>query len=145
MLRANETLVAGLNQALNREIAAVIRYMLQGSIINGLENEPLRQIYRQEVNDELKHAQYLADKIVMLGGTPRIDTEIPAPVTDVEEMMERDLLAEETDIVHYRRLAELAEAIGDTELKLKMEEQGADETRHAERLRRFEGLALPTS
>jgi bacterioferritin len=132
-------LLEGLNDAFNREIITAIRYMLQGSTIQGLENEPLRQMYRSELADELRHAQYLADKIVMMGSVPQLLAQVSLPLTDPEEMMDRDLVEEESDIEHYRTLAKLAEDAGDTELKLKMEEQAADETRHAERLRRLRG------
>jgi len=66
----NIQLISQLNNALNREISTAVRYMLQSSTISGVSNEPLRSMYRDEVQDELGHAQYLADKIVMLGGTP---------------------------------------------------------------------------
>ena len=138
--RNGKALVDGMNEAFNREITTLIRYMLQGSIIQGLENEPLRQAYRAEIADELRHAQYLADKIVMLGGVPQLHAQVELPPSSVDEMMERDLAAEEYDVRQYRSLAQMADQAGDVELKLQMEEQAADETRHAEQLRRLRGL-----
>lgn len=135
-----QALIEELNDAFNREITTVIRYLLQGSTIRGLANERLRQTYRGEVNDELRHAQYLADKIVMLGGLPELHVQVSQHPPEPREMMERDLAAEESDIRHYRRLAAMAEKAGEIELKVKMEEQASDETRHAEQLRRLRGL-----
>ena len=52
-------------------------------------------------------------------------------------MIASDVAAEEDDIAHYKKLAVMAEEAGDIELKLRMEEQAADESRHATLLRRM--------
>jgi len=134
---STQALIDGLNEALNRELSAVIRYLLQGSTIRGRRNQPLRKMYRDEVRDEISHAQYLVDKIAMLGGTPKVDPDVTPPPANVEKIIENDLAKEESDITHYKKLAQLAEQIGDIELKMQMEEQAADESRHADELRRM--------
>jgi len=133
----NIQLISQLNNALNREISTAVRYMLQSSTISGVSNEPLRSMYRDEVQDELGHAQYLADKIVMLGGTPHPEPDFKPIPGDVSQMIENDLAAEEDDVAHYKKLANMAGEAGDIELKMQMEEQAADESRHAEKLRRM--------
>lgn len=133
----NSLLIDGLNEALNREIATAVRYMIQSSAIQGVRNEPLRDMYREEVNDEMGHAQYLADKIFVLGGTPKPKPQFKPVPGDIEEMIAQDLAAEEDDVAHYKKLAAMAEDAGDVELKLKLEDQAADESRHAEKLRRM--------
>ena len=130
-------LIAGLNEALNRELSTIIRYMLQGSMIKGRQNQSLRAMYREEVTDEIGHAQYLADTIVLLGGTPKFSPDLTPPPDDVAGMIENDLAKELSDIAHYKKLADLAEKTGDIELKMQMEEQAADESRHADELRRM--------
>ena len=134
---ADQTLLTGLNEALNRELSTIIRYLLQGSMIRGRRNQSLRQMYREEVVDEIGHAQYLADKIVMLGGAPKVNPDLAPPPSDVEDMIKNDLAKEESDVAHYKKLAELADQSGDIELKMKMEEQAADEAHHADELRRM--------
>jgi bacterioferritin len=136
--KANGALLAGMNDALNREISTIVRYLLQGSSIHGLANEPLRQMYRKEVADELGHAQYLADKIAILGGKAEVHPDLAPPPEDIDKMVAHDLVAEESDIAHYQKLAKMAENAGLVELKLKMEDQAADESRHAEELRRMQ-------
>ncbi|PIU45060.1 MAG: hypothetical protein COS95_05705 [Ignavibacteriales bacterium CG07_land_8_20_14_0_80_59_12] len=120
---SKEALIEGLNEALNRELSTIIRYLLQGSIIRGRQNQLLRNMYRGEVGDEMGHAQYLVDKIVMLGGTPKVNPDLTPPPIDVEKMIDYDLAKQESDVAHYKKLAELAEQIGDIELKMQMEEQ----------------------
>lgn len=134
----NGKLITAMNEALNREISTAVRYLVQSSTIQGRQNQPLREMYRREITDELGHAQYLADKIVMLGGTPKVAPDLAAPPDEISEMIKNDLAAEQHDVASYQRLAKLADEAGDIELKLQMEEQAADESRHAQQLRRMQ-------
>jgi bacterioferritin len=136
---SNEELIQGLNNAMNREVSTFLRYMLQAASIKGAEWDSVRKLYQAEVADEVGHAQYLADKIVMLGGTPTLAPDLTAPPTDVRDMLKQDMQEEEVDVKGYMRLAEQAEQAGLPDLKMKMEEQAADEAAHAEEMRRFLG------
>lgn len=135
----NGKIIVALNEALNREISTAVRYLVQGSKIQGRQNEPLRAMYRREITDELGHAQYLADKIVVLGGSPEIAPDLVAPPEKIPEMIKNDLAAERHDVANYQSLAIMADEAGDIELKLRMEEQAADESRHAQELLRMQG------
>lgn len=139
---ANEELIRGLNHAMNREVSTFLRYMLQASSIRGAEWESVRQMYLAEVADEVGHAQYLANKIAMLGGTPRLEPDLTPPPSDPRDMLEHDREEEQVDVVHYMKLAGLAEREGLFDLKMKMEEQAADEAEHAERMARLLGSRL---
>ena len=132
-----EELITALNEAFNREISTAVRYLVQGAAIQGQKNEPLREMYRGEVGDEIGHAQYLADKIVALGGVLKPAVELAAPSGTISEMVRHDVAQEEKDVQSYMELVKLADAAGEIELKLRMEEQAADESRHAEELRRM--------
>lgn len=136
---ASKELLDGLQHALNREVSTFLRYMVQSSVIKGIEFQPVRQMYQSEVTDEIGHAQYLADKIAMLGGTPKLDPDLTPPPGDVKEMLKRDIAEEEKDVEHYKKLAELAEKAGLIELKLRMEDQAADEEGHAIQMQRLLG------
>lgn len=135
----NEALVEKLNKALNREVTTFLRYMLQAATIKGAEWDAVRKMYQTEVLDEVGHAQYLADKIVMLGGTPELKPDLTPPPTDVRTMLENDIAEEEKDVAGYTELTEMAEKAGMAALKMKMEEQAADEANHAEEMRRMLG------
>ncbi len=136
---ANQELLNKLNDSLNREVSTFLRYMLQGALIKGAEWEAVRQMYLAEVADEVGHAQYLASKIVMLGGTPSLNPDLTPPPNDVKTMLQNDIAEEQADVVGYTELAELAEAEGLIDLKMKMEEQAADEAAHAENMQRLLG------
>jgi bacterioferritin len=63
---SSHEMIAGLNEQLNREVTTFLRYMLQAAMIKGAPWQPVRNMYLQEVTDEVGHAQYLAGRIVML-------------------------------------------------------------------------------
>ena len=134
---AKQELIDGLNDQMNREVTTFLRYMLQAASITGAKNEPVRQMYLEEVQDEVGHAQYLASQIVALGGTPTLDPDLTPPPADVPTMLERDAAAEVEDVKHYTRLAGLAEEEGLMALKMAMEDQAADEDEHRQEMKRL--------
>lgn len=136
---SHQELIDGLNHAMNREVSTFLRYMLQSAMIKGAQWHGVRQMYEAEVQDEVGHAMYLANKIVMLGGVPTLNPDLTPPPADVMEMLKKDMAEEEVDVKGYMRLAELADQAGLVDLKIKMEEQAADEASHAEEMLRLLG------
>lgn len=127
---ASPELISGLNEQLNREVSTFLRYMLQAASIKGAPWQNVRSMYQNEVGDEVGHAQYLADQIIMLGGVPKLQPNLTPPPTDVRDMLVNDSREEQTDVANYTRLAALAEKEGLFALKMQMEEQAADEDSH---------------
>ena len=132
-----ETLVQGLNHDLAGEYQAVLMYTHYSAKLTGPYRKELRALFQAEIADEQGHAQFLADKIAALGGQP---TTQPRPVMDADEpreMLQRALDAEIQAIADYRQRIEQAEAFGDIGLKVELENQLADETRHKEEIERI--------
>lgn len=136
---ANQELIDGLNHALNREVSTFLRYMLQAATIKGATWDAVRSMYLAEVTDEVGHAQYLANTIVMLGGTPKLNPDLSPPPNDPQQMLRNDIEQEVVDTQGYVKLANLAEKHGIYDLKQKMEEQAADEAAHAQEMKRMLG------
>ena len=136
---SNEVLIEKLNHALNREVSTLLRYLVQGAMIKGAQWDSVRALYKQEAVDEMGHAQYLADKIVMLGGTPSLEPDLTAPPKEIPEMLRHDIEEEQIDAKGYTELATLADSLGIVDLKLRMEEQAGDEASHAEEMKRLLG------
>lgn len=136
---SDQKLIGQLNRQLNREVTTCLRYLLQAASIRGAEHEKIRELYANEVPDELGHAQYLATQIVDLGGTPSLEPDLATPPDDVRVMLERDSVEEEQDVENYRQLATLAEDEGHFALKVRMEEHASDEGEHGRKLRRLLG------
>lgn len=136
---ASQELLDRLNQQLNREVSTFLRYMLQAASIKGAQYESVREMYLEEVTDEVGHAQYLANQIEMLGGTPTLDPDLTPPPDDVAEMLRSDAEEEKMDVENYEHLASLAEEKNLVALKNAMEEQAVDEDEHGQEMRRLLG------
>src|SRR5919202_3362092 len=67
---AVNALIDVLNDDLSHEYQAVIAYNTYAATVSGMNRLELKGFFDSEVPDELRHAQYLANKIAALGGTP---------------------------------------------------------------------------
>jgi len=133
----SKTMIAGLNQDLAGEYQAILMYIHYSAKLTGPYRKELRALFQGEITDEQGHAQFLADKIATLGGEPITE---PRPVPHAEgvrEILEKLLEAEKQAIADYSERVQQAEAFGDTGLKVDLENQVADETRHKEELERI--------
>jgi bacterioferritin len=128
----NPALVEALNQDLAAEYQAVIMYTTYSAQVKGPYRLDLVAFFQGEIADEQGHAQFLADKIVALGGTP---TTKPAPVPaagTAREMLERVLEAEKQAIANYTARADQAREAGQVGLAIELENMIVDETGHYE-------------
>ena len=130
-------LIEGLNEDLKGEFQAVIMYRLYASMVQGPFRQELRAFFANEIPEELRHAQVLADKIAALGGTPAAS---PAPVPVVAEpkaMLEAALKAELETIDRYVNRRKQAEACSEHGLAAEFDTIIADETNHRDELRQM--------
>jgi bacterioferritin len=130
-------LIDALNEDLAGEFQAIIMYIQYSAKLTGPFRNELRSFFQGEITDEQGHAQFLCDKIATLGGEP---TTQPRPIPKAgtpREMLERIREAEQRAIADYTERAEQAEAFGDIGLKVELESQIADETRHKEEVERI--------
>lgn len=129
-----------LNAALATEIVCMLRYRHHHFVARGLNSEPIAQEFLVHSNEELGHADRIAQRIVQLGGTPQLDPSgllgrshaeylTPPALTD---MIRENLVAERIAIESYR---EMIAFFGDRdpttrsmlEAILAVEEEHADE------------------
>lgn len=134
---SKEDLIRGLNEDLSGEWGTVIRYTYQAGKSFGFRGAEFRELLIKEVQDELGHASFLTDIIVDLGGEPTTTPRAFDKTEDLRAMVELDLEMELKDIENYKTRAKQAENLGEIELKVKLEEIAADESRHARELRRL--------
>ena len=132
-----QELIDGLNEDMNLELEAVLRYLYHTATATGLLGHELRELLKGEVAGELNHAVFLADKIAALGGEPKINPTMPQPVKNAKQMLEEDIEAERKVIANYGKRIEQAEAFGDKGLVIRLEDILAEETDHAEELERL--------
>src|SRR5262245_53642284 len=125
-------LIELLNGDLANEYQAVIMYTTYAANVSGPHRPTLRPFFQAEIPDELGHAQFLADKIASLGGTPTVQ---PAPVPMAKsprEMLQAVLAAEDRAVRGYKERAEQAHEFGDIGLSTHLETMVEDETGHYE-------------
>ena len=132
-----QTLVTNLNSDLAGELGAIIQYLTYAAKASGPFRPQLVQFFMAEVPDEQLHAQFLANKIVALGGEPVTEPR-PVPVAKTNrEMLEAVLVAERQATRDYTQRAEEAAAYGDKGLQVQLENMVLDESGHAEETERL--------
>jgi bacterioferritin len=130
-------LIELLNEDLAGELGAVIQYTTYAAKATGPFRPQLSQFFLTEIADEQLHAQFLANKIVALGGEPTT-TARPVPVAKSNhDMLEAVLVAERRAVADYTQRAKEAEAFGDKGLAVQLEDMVRDESGHAEETERI--------
>ena len=131
-----QALIDGLNHDLAGEYQAIVMYIHYSAKLTGPYRRELRSLFQAEIADEQGHAQFLADKIATLGGEPVTEPRAVPRADQPREMLEHALAAEKQAIADYDERIRQAEAFGDIGLKVSLENQIADETRHKEEIER---------
>jgi len=132
-----DELIKRLNEDLAGELGAIIQYITYAAKATGPYRPQLSQFFLAEVADEQLHAQFLANKIVALGGEPTTKPR-PVPAADSNRaMLEAVLAAEQQATADYTQRAKDAEAYGDKGLVVQLEDMVRDESGHAEETERI--------
>ncbi len=132
-----QMLIDRLNEDLAGELGAIIQYLTYAAKASGPFRPQLSQFFAAEIADEQLHAQFLANKIVALGGEP---TTTPRPVPAAHsnrEMLEAVLAAERRATKDYTQRARDAEEFGDKGLVVQLEDMVRDESGHSEETERI--------
>ncbi|MXW52432.1 MAG: bacterioferritin [Gammaproteobacteria bacterium] len=129
-----------LNDILATEIVCVLRYRNHYFTASGINAGPIAAEFLEHANEEQMHADWAAERITQLGGSPNFNPEGLLSRSHAEysegetlqEMIEEDLVAERVAIETY---SEVIRWLGNDDPTtrrmiediLKMEEQHADE------------------
>jgi bacterioferritin len=115
---------------------AIVMYIQYSAKLTGPHRRELRALFQAEITDEQGHAQFLADKIAALGGEPTTQPRAIPHADQPKEMLEQALAAEKQALADYDERLRQADAFGDVGLRVSLENQIADETRHKEEIER---------
>lgn len=132
-----QLLINQLNQDLAGELGAIIQYLTYAAKASGPFRPQLVQFFMAEVPDEQLHAQFLANKIVALGGEPTTQPRPVPPARTNREMIEAVLVAERQAQHDYSQRADEAAVFGDKGLEVQLENMILDESGHAEETERI--------
>ena len=136
-----ESIIKLLNEALATELVCVLRYKRHYFMAAGIHAAPVAAEFLEHANEEMAHADRIAERIVQLRGEPdfspdglaaRSHAEYVAGVT-LRDMIKENLIAERIAIESYR---EMSAFVGeqDTTTRRMLEEILASEEEHAEDL-----------
>jgi bacterioferritin len=130
-------IIKALNEDLAGELGAIIQYIVYAAKTTGPYRPQLSQFFLQEVPDEQGHAQYLANKIVALGGEPTTVARAVPVAKSNREMVEAVRESEKRAVADYTKRAREAEEFGDKGLVVQLEDIVNDETGHLEETERL--------
>ena len=129
-----------LNDVLATEIVCVLRYRNHYFTASGINAGPVATEFLEHANEEQMHADWVAERITQLGGSPNFNPDglisrSHAQYSEgetLQEMIEEDLVAERVAIETYSEVIRWLENDDPTTRRmiediLKMEEQHADE------------------
>jgi len=132
-----QTLIDRLNEDLAGELSAIVQYITYAAKATGPYRPQLSQFFLTEVADEQGHAQFLANKIVALGGEPNTTPHPVAAAASDREMLEAIVVSEGQAVKDYTQRAKDAEAYGDKGLAVQLEDMIRDESGHLEETERI--------
>ena len=132
-----EEMIRRLNEDLAGELGAIIQYLTYSAKATGPYRPQLAEFFLAEIADEQAHAQFLANKIVALGGEPTMKPRAVPGARTNREMLEAVLEAERKAVADYTQRAMDAEAFGDKGLAVQLEDMVRDESTHAEETERI--------
>lgn len=139
-LADREQVVAVLNEVLATEIVCVLRYRNHYYMASGINAQPVAAEFLEHANEEQQHADWVAERITQLGGSPNFDPEGLATRAHAEyaegdtlaAMIREDLVAERIAIETYSEIVRWLKDNDPTTRRiiediLKMEEEHADD------------------
>jgi bacterioferritin len=131
-----------LNEILATELVCVLRYKRHYYTAEGVHGPVVAAEFLEHANDEQRHADLAAERIVQLGGAPDFNPNVLAARshteyttgTDILDMLREDLVAERVAVSTY---AEIARWLGDGDPTTRrlVEQLLAEEEEHADDLR----------
>lgn len=133
-----------LNDALATELVCALRYRRHYFMAKGLESKSVADEFLVHSNQELEHADRIAERIVQLGGAPDLAPDTLSGRSHAEyveakslvDMIKEDLVAERIAIDSYREMVQFLGENDSTSRRL-LEQILEVEEEHAEELSDF--------
>ncbi|GGO00182.1 MULTISPECIES: ferritin-like domain-containing protein [Haloarcula] len=119
---ADDRVIELLRQAYSDEIETVMNYQTNAIVLDGVRAEEIKESLKQDIQEELGHAERLGQRLKQLDAQPPGSGEFvarqdslqpPADSTDVLSVIEGVLDAENDAIDTYHDLIDAAEAAND--------------------------------
>ncbi|MCS6771006.1 MAG: ferritin-like domain-containing protein [Kiritimatiellae bacterium] len=144
-MKKRKEIIRALEEAYWKELETVQNYIANSVNLDGVRAEEIKAALAADVAAELGHAQQLARRIKVLGGTVpgsfefkpgQKDLQPPRDTTDVVSVIRGVIAAEEDAIEGYNKLIELCDGVDYVTQDLAIDLL-ADEEAHREQFRSF--------
>ena len=113
-MKGDDKVIEYLNKALTNELTAINQYWLHYRVLNNWGVYKLAEYERHESIDEMKHADWLADRILFLDGLPNFQKLHKLKVGEtVQEILLADLEMENEAIPLLKEAAEYCQSVKD--------------------------------
>ncbi len=130
-MNARITSISNLQTAVEMELAAVHQYMLHAHVLEDWGLDRLAAKMREEMHEEMGHAQDYARRIMFLKGDPQLKAaKVPQRAQGLADMFKTDLADEMEAIRFYTEAARAAGEAGDIGTRAIFEKIVLDEEGH---------------
>ncbi len=130
-MKSNPKSLENLQTALAMELAAMNQYMLHAHVLEDWGLDLLAAKMREEMQEELAHAQNYISRMMFLKGDPQVKpAKTPQRAQTLKDMFEADLADEEAAIDFYTKAAQTAGEVGDIGTRQLFENIVLDEEGH---------------
>ncbi|WP_127782408.1 bacterioferritin [Rhodococcus sp. X156] len=114
-MKGDPKVIEFLNKQLTGELTAINQYFLHAKMQDSRGWSKLAEYTRAESIDEMKHAEVLTDRILMLDGLPNYQRLEPLRIgQNITEMFESDLQVEVDAVTVLREGIEYMRSVNDT-------------------------------
>ena len=121
-MKGDDKIIDALNAGLTIELTAINQYFIQSKMCKDWGYHKLAEHHYEESIEEMKHAEYLIDRILFLEGVPEIARyDVIRVGSDVKEQLENALKLELNAVNTYNEGVSLAAELGDAGSKEIME------------------------
>lgn len=116
MVNLHHRVLADLGRALSLELTAVQQYMTQAGLLASWGDEASANRFRQEVVEEMQHAERIVKHMLALGVAPGASQLQPVfTASNLEELLHGNSRLEQSLIDHYAAATDFCTRIGDGE------------------------------
>jgi bacterioferritin len=128
----NSKSIANLQTALAMELTAIHQYLLHAHTLDDWGLDKMAGKMREEMQEELGHAGAFIERIMFLGGDPKVEaSKTPKRATSLKSMFESDLAEERGAVAFYTEAAEAAVKDSDLGTRALFERVLIDEEGHS--------------
>jgi bacterioferritin len=139
MPKGSKKLLDAMNEALSEELASIIQYLWHHIQARGMNSAAIADRFKAISMVEMHHAETIAERIDLLGGTPTIAVDAISPGShgDAARMLRDNVAAEKKAIDMYRRLIQMAREADDAVTRVIAEEILGETEEHAHDLEKL--------